>query len=250
MKFLVTKGEEYAEEKPTFPQDSNAVDYAEKKAIWSKEYDQWDKRADIKTERDKFLAALFMDGWDKKRFGAVVRDLENDHALGNANYPGNLEAALQVLLLHSERKSGKPKGKGDANRDDDVKLSSHAGSAVKRDTRRQNVPVNLLIASMTTTRPNVMRIITTSRQRGITQHSLARTKNVRENTELGGIRRYAQNATTTVWSHVCAKECVGNHYTDSGPMNQITIRGGQGKTNVTRLKRMLQLLERNLYKYD
>ena len=63
----------------------------------------------MKAEREKLLAAMFLDGANKKKFGIMLNNLQTDHALGSKKYPDNLESALQVLTLHWEQR-GKSKG--------------------------------------------------------------------------------------------------------------------------------------------
>ena len=48
-------------------------------------------------EQSKLLAFIFMDGADKNVFGPLMKDLNNDHALGNDVCPKTMEDALQVL---------------------------------------------------------------------------------------------------------------------------------------------------------
>lgn len=75
-----------------------------------------------KIERDKMLAFMFMDGLDKKVFGYFLKNMSNDYALGNDTYPGDVENALQVLLLYQEgvhkKASGKMKQQIDEERPD------------------------------------------------------------------------------------------------------------------------------------
>lgn len=242
MKFLVTKGKEWEPEQPKFPKNSKADDYEQKKAIWSKEYDAWQKRKidyqvqkgkvfniilgrcdkalltrveshdkfedwelssdvvqlmryikdcmhgandlkyqsmqavkalknlvlarqgenedslsfyerfsgaveaaeamfgdicpdglipddkkkndeAIRKEKEKFMAAMFMDGWDKKHFGGLLRNMENDHALGVKLYPATVEDAFQILLLHSERIKKKNGGSKESEDEGKMKLS-------------------------------------------------------------------------------------------------------------------------------
>eukprot|EP00977_Amphora_coffeiformis_P017592 scaffold5813_cov189-Amphora_coffeaeformis.AAC.1 len=48
------------------------------------------------------LAYMFMDGANKKLFGYFMKNMHDDYALGNDNYPTDVETALQVLLLYQE----------------------------------------------------------------------------------------------------------------------------------------------------
>ena len=54
-------------------------------------------------ERDKMLTFLFMDGARKKQYGFLLKDLSNDCAVGNMNYPDSVEDGLQVLTLYAEK---------------------------------------------------------------------------------------------------------------------------------------------------
>ena len=68
-------------------------------------------------ERSKFLSMLFMAGADIKQYGFLMKDMETDYSLGQKNvYPRGIEEALQVLILHSEKKlkALKKAGKVDA----------------------------------------------------------------------------------------------------------------------------------------
>eukprot|EP00977_Amphora_coffeiformis_P019690 scaffold7395_cov175-Amphora_coffeaeformis.AAC.4 len=55
-----------------------------------------------RVERNKMLAYMFMDRANKKLFGYFMKNMQNDYALGNDNYPTDIETALQVLLLYQE----------------------------------------------------------------------------------------------------------------------------------------------------
>eukprot|EP00977_Amphora_coffeiformis_P004232 scaffold889_cov104-Amphora_coffeaeformis.AAC.1 len=55
-----------------------------------------------RAERNKMLAYMFMDGANKKLFGYFMKNMHDDYALGNDNYPTDVETALQVLLLYQE----------------------------------------------------------------------------------------------------------------------------------------------------
>lgn len=47
-------------------------------------------------EKHKFQACAFIAGADKKRFNKVVEELTNAHLAGNNNYPGSVEAAMNM----------------------------------------------------------------------------------------------------------------------------------------------------------
>eukprot|EP00977_Amphora_coffeiformis_P024805 scaffold17205_cov186-Amphora_coffeaeformis.AAC.22 len=53
-------------------------------------------------EQNKLLAYMFMDGANKKLFRYFMKNMQDDYALGNDNYPTDVETALQVLLLYQE----------------------------------------------------------------------------------------------------------------------------------------------------
>ena len=56
-------------------------------------------------EWSKFIAIMFMDGVDKKLYGSLMKDLETDYSLGKKDvYPDEIESALQVLIMFSEKK--------------------------------------------------------------------------------------------------------------------------------------------------
>uniref|UniRef100_A0A6S8JAH4 CCHC-type domain-containing protein n=1 Tax=Amphora coffeiformis TaxID=265554 RepID=A0A6S8JAH4_9STRA len=48
------------------------------------------------------LAYMFMDAANKKLFGYFMKNMQDDYALGNENYPTDMETELQVLLLYQE----------------------------------------------------------------------------------------------------------------------------------------------------
>jgi hypothetical protein len=56
----------------------------------------------VKTEREKMLAYMFMEGAEKKIYASLMKNMRNDHALGNEKYPETVEEALQVMMLYSE----------------------------------------------------------------------------------------------------------------------------------------------------
>ena len=59
--------------------------------------------ATLKVEKQRMLAFMFMDGADKKIFGYLLRNMGNDHALGQEKYPDTVEEALQVMMLFAEK---------------------------------------------------------------------------------------------------------------------------------------------------
>ena len=62
------------------------------------------KGDNVDKERSKFIAALFMDGADKKQYGSFVKKLEVDYSVGKTDvYPDGIETILQVLILYSEK---------------------------------------------------------------------------------------------------------------------------------------------------
>ena len=75
---------------------------------------QADKEAVLKKEQEKMLAFMFMDGANKKIYGALMRKLHDDHSLGDAKFPDTIEEALQVLSMKGT-KSLKQRGKSDVD---------------------------------------------------------------------------------------------------------------------------------------
>ena len=90
------------------------------------------KSGTIKEVRGKFLTHIFMDGANKKAFRFLMRDLHNNYALGNDNYPDTVEDALQVLTLYGERsnKIEKKKGKNDDDKSTDASFAQQDGKTV------------------------------------------------------------------------------------------------------------------------
>ena len=91
--------------------------------------DKGKKSKEEKTEmaRDAFIAYAFMEQ-AHRGFKPLIRDLENDFALGAALYPQTLEEALQILTMYSEQplyKSimKKPKKRGDENETPDMSFA-------------------------------------------------------------------------------------------------------------------------------
>jgi len=73
-------------------------------------------------ERDRFLAAMFLDGANKSIYGGFLKSIGEDYALGGKQvYPDNVEEALQLLMLQEELRTKKKK-----NGDDDVPKMSFA----------------------------------------------------------------------------------------------------------------------------
>ena len=69
--------------------------------------------------KQSVLACLFMDGANKKRFGAMMIKLSTDYTLDDGTkYPESVEDALQVLTLYEDSRGRKLKGKSEK---DDVK---------------------------------------------------------------------------------------------------------------------------------
>lgn len=81
-------------------------------------------------ERKKMLACLLMEG-AHKGFVPLLRDLENDYALGHDKYPETLEDALQVLNMYTEqplykaimKKIGKQHDKNETDMSTDVSFA-------------------------------------------------------------------------------------------------------------------------------
>lgn len=71
------------------------------------------KDVNDEVDRDNFLAAVFLNGASRKRFGALLNNLRMDHSLGTAKYPKNAEKAMQVLLAHEENRPRKKNGSGE-----------------------------------------------------------------------------------------------------------------------------------------
>lgn len=63
-----------------------------------------DSNNDEDTVRNKFLACVFLNAVDKKRYGVVIRDLNNNHLAGVKNYPKTVEAAVTLLSNYMEEK--------------------------------------------------------------------------------------------------------------------------------------------------
>ena len=55
-------------------------------------------------ERSKFIMMMFIHGVDWKQCGHLLKSMETNYSLGNADvYPDGIESALQVLILYSEK---------------------------------------------------------------------------------------------------------------------------------------------------
>lgn len=75
--------------------------------------------------RKKFQACMFIAGADKKRYGKVADELNNQFLSGQDNYPKNVEAAMN-MLSHRMDSDNKTKDKDD--HDDDVSEVSEDGT--------------------------------------------------------------------------------------------------------------------------
>lgn len=75
-----------------------------------------DKKSTPENTRDKFIACMFIEGADQKRFGKYLADLNNDYMTGQDNYPDTVETGLQMLssYVHPDMK----KGQKEANEND------------------------------------------------------------------------------------------------------------------------------------
>ena len=82
-----------------------------------------DKKTDAREKaRDAVLACVFMDRANKKRFGHMMKKLEQDYALdGDTKYPESVEDALRVLTMYEE--SNLKRGKQSSGEDVSPKLS-------------------------------------------------------------------------------------------------------------------------------
>lgn len=61
----------------------------------------------VHVERNRMLAYKFIEGTNRKKFGSLMKDLNDDYALGHNKYPVNVEDALQALTLQSVSASRK-----------------------------------------------------------------------------------------------------------------------------------------------
>ena len=88
----------------------------------------------------KFAACLFLAGVDKKRFGRVAEELNNQFLSGSNNYPSSVEAAMNVLSHRMDSSEGPAKAKAEHADDDDsvsVETSfSQASSSPKRNKKK------------------------------------------------------------------------------------------------------------------
>ena len=50
-------------------------------------------------EKNWMLAHLFMDGANKKTFGNLLKNMNNDHPLGTKEHPKDVETALQMMMM-------------------------------------------------------------------------------------------------------------------------------------------------------
>lgn len=80
------------------------------------------KEGIMSIERDRMLATMFLDGSDRKRYGFLLRQLQNDYSLGSNQYPDDAETALRVLTLYEEQ-SGKKKKRVRKGDDEELPVS-------------------------------------------------------------------------------------------------------------------------------
>jgi hypothetical protein len=57
------------------------------------------------TAKDKFLARLLLSNADKRRYGELLRDIENDHTRNIGNYPDTPTAAFDLLVRYKPARS-------------------------------------------------------------------------------------------------------------------------------------------------
>mmetsp|Transcript_15602 Transcript_15602/g.22623 ORF Transcript_15602/g.22623 Transcript_15602/m.22623 type:complete len:212 (-) Transcript_15602:6-641(-) len=55
--------------------------------------------------KDKYLAVCFIMNSDRRRYGALIRDIENEHTRGTNSYPETLTAAYDYLVNYKTDKS-------------------------------------------------------------------------------------------------------------------------------------------------
>jgi len=84
--------------------------------------------------KEKFLARLFLTNADKKRYGGLSRDIENEHTRGNDTYPDDLTTAYDYIVNYVAPRAGR--------HSDDLGVSffqedDHPGNQTERGTRPQ-----------------------------------------------------------------------------------------------------------------
>jgi hypothetical protein len=57
------------------------------------------------TAKDKFLAQLLLSNADKKHYGKLLHDIENDHTRNIGNYPDTPMAAFDLLINYKPARS-------------------------------------------------------------------------------------------------------------------------------------------------
>ena len=88
--------------------------------------------------REKMLASVFMDGANSG-FKPLLRDLENDYALGAALYPATMNEALQVMTVYTDQPLYKNiVKKGARKRDDELTQVSFAQMSIQ-EKRKKNL---------------------------------------------------------------------------------------------------------------
>jgi hypothetical protein len=57
----------------------------------------------LQTANDAYLAICFLMNSDKRRYGGLIRDIENEHTRGSNTYPDTLTGAYDCLVNYKAK---------------------------------------------------------------------------------------------------------------------------------------------------
>jgi len=67
------------------------------------------------TAKRKAYAIAFLKRSDKVRYGQLITDLENQHTMGNDNYPTNITETYNLLTNYKKPRTVPPRRSGETN---------------------------------------------------------------------------------------------------------------------------------------
>jgi hypothetical protein len=79
--------------------------------------------ADKKVARDKMMSMMMLSGADKKRYGKLLEDLNNNYLAGTDNYPSDVDSTVTLLSHYQDYQSNGGRNKVDSDGDGRVETS-------------------------------------------------------------------------------------------------------------------------------
>jgi hypothetical protein len=71
--------------------------------------------ADKKVARDKMMSMMMLSGADKKRYGKLLEDLNNNYLAGTDNYPSDVDSTVTLLSYYQDYQSNGGRNKVDSD---------------------------------------------------------------------------------------------------------------------------------------